>query len=75
MPRVFVHTDEKDGPPLVADMYNFQFLPRVGETLVVNEGADEMRLEVLSVQHFADPEKGVGEAAHLTCKFLERWNK
>ncbi|MDG6746276.1 hypothetical protein QCF01_17955 [Staphylococcus aureus] len=43
--------------------------------MVVNEGADEMRLEVLSVQHFADPEKGVGEAAHLTCKFLERWNK
>ena len=59
MIQIFVHADDKDGHPLVADHYEFAAVPRVGEQLVVDNDSKEVFLRVVGVTHVAEPKGDV----------------
>ena len=76
MPHVFVKASNENNHPIVAEMLEFEFLPRVGERLFIDDGSKQRLLEVEGVQHFPTSvsKSGSGEAAHLECKLIESWD-
>ena len=60
--------------PIIAEMFEFDFLPRVGEHIFIDDGNRNHLLEVKLVRHFPVPlrgHEGSGESAHLECKLIE----
>jgi len=53
--KVFVRADD-GGMPLIADQYDFEVLPRVGDEVVVeDDNGMQVMLKVTSVLHFSQP--------------------
>ena len=78
MGSVFVKAENASGRPIVASLYNFAFLPRVGERLLIDEGSKSYLLEVKNVQHFhrpTDEKYAPSEDAHLECALIETWEE
>ncbi|WP_260599494.1 hypothetical protein [Sphingomonas endolithica] len=58
MIKAFVQADE-DGKPLIADHYEFEVFPRVGDEIVVdNDDGEQVMLKVTAVLHFSQPKAG-----------------
>jgi hypothetical protein len=69
MIQIFVHADDKDGDPLVADHYEFAAVPRVGEHVVVDNDSKEVTLRVVAVTHLAEPKGDVmSPLSHVNLK-------
>jgi hypothetical protein len=78
MAHVFVQGLNQNNAAIVAEMFEFDYLPRVGEHLFIDDGNKQHLLEVKVVRHFPVPTAGStssGESAHLDCKWLESWDR
>jgi len=74
MISIFVHSTDKNGAPLVADHFEFEAVPRVGEEVGVDQDGVQYQLRVLGVTHFAAPKGDFMHevsSVHLACELAK----